>query len=66
MSNAVFKNLTSAAGTDPVAIATYVMPLPTPPVYLTLDISTVLGGILYPYAASFLLPVSLNIICTTS
>ena len=62
MSNALFKNLTGAAGTDPVAIATYIMPLPTPPMYLTLDISTILGGVLYPYATSFLLPVSLNII----
>jgi ABC-type multidrug transport system fused ATPase/permease subunit len=57
MSNALFKNLTGAAGTDPVAIATYIMPLPTPPMYLTLDISTILGGVLYPYATSFLLPV---------
>ena len=58
MSNAIFKHLTNLTQEAPVAIATYIMSLPTPLTNLTLDISIILGGILYPYATSFLLPVS--------
>ena len=58
MHNAIFKNLTGLEADAPVAIKTSIMPLPALPTELQLDISTILGGILYPYATSFLLPVS--------
>jgi ABC-type multidrug transport system ATPase subunit len=62
MHNAIFKDLTGLDPEDPVAIATSIMPLPAPPRNLTLDISSILGGILYPYATSFLLPVYIAVL----
>ena len=40
------------------AIVTYIMPLFSHKTNLTIDITILLGGILYPFAASFLFPVS--------
>ncbi len=61
MSNALFKQLLginqSSLG-DNVTIATYIMPLPTQPMPITIDITSILGGLLYPFALSFLIPVS--------
>ena len=59
MHNAIFKNLTGLEADAPVAIKTSIMSLPALPTELQLDISTILGGVLYPYATSFLLPVSI-------
>ena len=61
MSNALFKYLmpnNTGLGDDDVPIATYIMPLPSQPMPITVDITTLLGGLLYPFAASFLIPVS--------
>ncbi len=60
MSNALFKQLLgnrSSPGNN-VTIATYIMPLPSQPMPITIDITTILGGLLYPFALSFLIPVS--------
>ena len=60
MSNALFKYLLNdtLSPEDNVSIATYIMPLPTQPMPITVDITSILGGLLYPFAASFLVPVS--------
>ena len=66
MSNALFKylltsNLNNSSNdtySDYVPITTYIMPLLSAPTNITIDISTLLGGILFPFAASFLIPVS--------
>lgn len=39
-------------------IVTYIMPLPPNEQKLTLDITNLLGGLLFPFAASFLFPVN--------
>ena len=67
MSNALFKYLlndTLSPG-DNVSIATYIMPLPTQPMPITVDITSILGGLLYPFAASFLVPVRVGDMCCT-
>ena len=59
--NAIFKDLLgeSGGGEDPL-ISTYIMPIPVEdPLNITIDIASILGGILYPFAYSFLIPVSL-------
>ena len=52
------------AGADP-AIVTYIMPLPAAPMNITIDLSTLLGGVLFPFAFSFIMPVSgpCNYVC---
>lgn len=60
MSNALFKHLLgndSLLGEN-VPIATYIIPLPSQPMPITIDITSILGGLLYPLALSFLIPVS--------
>ena len=64
MSNAVFKYLLGMNETEAGAdflISTSIMPLPTPVTNITIDITTLIGGLLYPFAASFLIPVSLSL-----
>lgn len=69
MSNALFKHLLTSNSSDIennsnvtyddyVPITTYIMPLISKPTNVSIDISTLLGGILFPFAASFLIPVS--------
>lgn len=65
MSNALFKHLLVSDGnhstinySDYTPITTYIMPLMTNATKVSIDISTLLGGILFPFAASFLIPVS--------
>ena len=43
---------------DDVVIATYIMPIPSNVMDVTIDVSTILGGILSPFALSFVMPVS--------
>ncbi len=43
---------------DPI-IVTYIMPLPPNNQKLTIDITNILGGLLFPFAASFLFPVKI-------
>ena len=45
---------------DAVPIATYIMPLFTQESKLTIDITNILGGVMFPFATSFLLPVSIQ------
>ena len=45
------------AGADP-AIVTYIMPLPAGVMNITIDLSTLLGGVLFPFSFSFIMPVS--------
>ena len=45
------------AGAD-VVITTYIMPLPSNVMNVTIDVTTILGGILFPFAFSFVMPVS--------
>ena len=59
--NAIFKYLRNASeDDDEVLITTYIMPIPVlgPQMNITIDIASILGGILYPFSASFLIPVS--------
>ncbi|KAL5475219.1 hypothetical protein EMCRGX_G027292 [Ephydatia muelleri] len=56
ISNAVVKNLTNNTSTDPI-IVTYIAPLPAKPTTISVDILTILSGLLFPFATSFLLPV---------
>ena len=42
---------------DDPNIVTYIMPLPPNREKLTIDITNLLGGLLFPFAASFLFPV---------
>ena len=60
--NAVLKYLlnTSDGGEDPF-ITTYITPIPVLPnekMNMTIDVASLLGGLLYPFSASFLIPVS--------
>ena len=50
------------AGAD-VVIATYIMPLPSNVMNVTIDVTTILGGILFPFAFSFVMPVSTVCVC---
>ena len=61
MSNALYKMLSNKTeGGDDVTIATYIMPLPHKVMYISIDIATLIGGLLFPFAFSFLIPVSTN------
>jgi len=61
MSNAVFKQLMNQPGGGEPLITTYIMPIPlNTPQNITIDIASILGGILYPFAYSFLIPVRLQ------
>lgn len=65
MSNAVFKYLLGMNETEAGAdflISTSIMPLPTPVTNITIDITTLIGGLLYPFAASFLIPVFMSVL----
>ena len=44
------------AGAD-AAIVTYIMPMPGISENITIDLTSLLGGVLYPFASSFLIPV---------
>jgi len=67
MSNSLFKylreNETSGdlAGADP-AIVTYIMPLPAGVMNITIDLSTLLGGVLFPFSFSFIMPVFIAVL----
>lgn len=62
MDNSLLKHLLNQSdehGDDPI-IATYIMPIPpSVQMNLSIDVATIVGGILYPFSASFLIPVSL-------
>ena len=59
MSNALYKMLSNkTGGGDDVTIATYIMPMPHKLMNITIDITTLIGGVLFPFAFSFLIPVS--------
>ena len=70
MDNAIFKSILTnygikneSSGGDPL-INTYIMPIPViTPMNITIDIASILGGILYPFAYSFLIPVSAESTC---
>ena len=65
MSNALYKmltNKTESEGGDDVVIATYIMPMPHKGMNVTIDITTLIGGVLFPFAFSFLIPVSNHLI----
>ena len=53
---------TDSSYTNESLIVTYIMPLYPHKANLTIDVTNLLAGILYPFAASFLFPVSTNII----
>ncbi len=55
--------LVGLASDAAVAIATYIMPIPGPVHDITIDVNGLLGGILYPFALSFLIPVSIAAVC---
>ena len=61
--NAILKHLLGKSdeqGDAPI-ITTYIMPIPaTIQMNLSIDVATIVGGILYPFSASFLIPVSLE------
>ena len=59
MSNALYKKLTNKTGAEDIVIATYIMPMPNKGMNITIDITTLIGGVLFPFAFSFLIPVSL-------
>ena len=59
MSNALYKMLANKTGAEDVVIATYIMPMPSKGMNITIDITTLIGGVLFPFAFSFLIPVSL-------
>ena len=59
MSNALYKMLANKTGGEDVVIATYIMPMPSKGMNITIDITTLIGGVLFPFAFSFLIPVSL-------
>ena len=63
MSNALYKmlNRNRTEGGDDVVIATYIMPMPHKLMNITIDITTLIGGVLFPFAFSFLIPVSSNL-----
>ena len=63
MSNALYKKLTNKTGAEDIVIATYIMPMPNKGMNITIDITTLIGGVLFPFAFSFLIPVSLIDIC---
>ena len=50
--------LTETGIPENASIVTYIMPLPPNNEKLTLDITNILGGLLFPFAASFLFPVN--------
>lgn len=58
--NAILKSLlNSTEEIDRPLITTYIMPIPpSEPMLIKIDIASIIGGILYPFCASFLLPVS--------
>ena len=61
MSNALYKKLAgdvNKTGAEDVVIATYIMPMPSKGLNITIDITTLIGGVLFPFAFSFLIPVS--------
>ena len=58
MSNALYKKLTNKTGAEDIVIATYIMPMPNKGMNITIDITTLIGGVLFPFAFSFLIPVS--------
>ena len=60
MSNALYKMLANETSGEDVVIATYIMPMPSMGMNITIDITTLIGGVLFPFAFSFLIPVSLN------
>ena len=59
MSNALYKMLANETDTEDVVIATYIMPIPSMGMNITIDITIIIGGVLFPFAFSFLIPVSL-------
>ena len=59
MSNALYKMLANETDTEDVVIATYIMPVPSMGMNITIDITIIIGGVLFPFAFSFLIPVSL-------
>ena len=64
MSNALYKmvtNQTGSVGGDDVVIATYIMSMPHKLMNISIDITTLIGGVLFPFAFSFLIPVSILI-----
>lgn len=65
--NAIFKELLHMSGEEDLPITTYIMPIPlTTPMNITIDIASILGGILYPFAYSFLIPVSPFVVYKTN
>lgn len=63
MDNAILKHLLKRSDEyvqgEESLITTYIMPIPpTDKMKLSIDVATIVGGILYPFAASFLIPVS--------
>ena len=59
MSDALYKMLANETDAEDVVIATYIMPMPSTGMNITTDITTLIGGVLFPFAFSFLIPVSL-------
>ena len=53
-------HISETAQPDNVTIATYIMPLHSEKSELTIDITNILGNILYPFSVSFLFPVSIT------
>lgn len=60
MDNAILKHLLNRNGAAGPLITTYIMPIPVmgDQMNITIDVASILGGILYPFATSFLIPVS--------
>ena len=59
MSNALYKMLANETDAEDIVIATYIMPIPSTGMNVTIDITIIIGGILFPFAFSFLIPVCL-------
>ena len=59
MSNALYKMLANKTGAEDVVIATYITPIPNMGMNITIDITTLIGGVLFPFSFSFLIPVRL-------
>ncbi len=60
--NAILKKLLNHSGEEDPIITTYIMGIPVNnTMFIRIDIASILGGILYPFATSFLIPVSTRV-----
>ncbi len=62
--NAILKKLLNHSGEEDPIITTYIMGIPVfnKTMFIRIDIASILGGILFPFATSFLIPVSNRVV----